>query len=823
MSHKLGTLAASTFAALALFTPQEASALLQYGYWGYSINSDNASISVQNYDGPGGAVTIPDYIYGLPVTTLSALFSFNESLTSVSIPPTVTTIGGGCFGSCYNLTSVTIPPTVTSIGENAFEDCSSLKSITLPSGLTTIAFELCVGCSSLTSITIPQGVTSIGAFAFDGCVGLTSVTIPPNVTMFPLGVNNLNYAFSECHNLSKVCFQGNAPYDGGRIFYGDPVSTIYYVDGTSGWEATYDNIPTASCDQCVGIITDPPQTGLVLQPPTPPNQHQNLVMVIHGWTPGSSTPYSDDAAMPTLAGAIDTSLQASGAWTNWDVKFYNWSPSSGGSPQNAVRNADNIGRQLGQQIAASGQYKKVQLISHSAGTWLANGIAQELWGNTNISLSVTFLDSYVPSAVFIKGNGADDYYTPDLLGQSVPMVEQYFHENVPGTGLGNVLPNAVNYDITWLQGCSGDSAWWDAHGWPIRWYTQTVNNPTWCYGEGFGYPDAFNIQANKGLDEVLSCPSCSSSGQAQSQMAVSSDNFAQGAQAQGTVDSANYEQGTLTTASGEVIPLPPMPPGFVEYMENLAAVSHDSIAAQETGAPMPPGGTDGGSSDTNSTPAQPQYSSPAMPQIEVLGSDVPFADLTTLTQGGNGTITPDTNGVGMDFSTTNFVWGTFAVSTTNDITLGTVDYALSAPSDSVLGMYLDGQPMQYIQSSTNNPLTSYEIFPLSSVLGMGNHNLTVSLESLDGAPITATLNTVGLYYYESQPVITSQSVTNGNFAFSWEAGAGLNYQPKYTTNLTSGVWQNLGGLLTSPTNAIMTAFDAIGTNQQRFYGVALVQ
>ena len=47
-----------------------------------------------------------------------------SSLTSITIPNTVTSIGEGAFYKCINLTSVTIPNSVTSIGREAFYGCS---------------------------------------------------------------------------------------------------------------------------------------------------------------------------------------------------------------------------------------------------------------------------------------------------------------------------------------------------------------------------------------------------------------------------------------------------------------------------------------------------------------------------------------------------------------------------------------------------------------------------------------------------------------------------------------------------------------------------
>ena len=95
------------------------------------------------------------------------------------------------------------------------------------------------------------------------------------------------------------------------------------------------------------------------------------------------------------------------------------------------------------------------------------------------------------------------------------------------------------------------------------------------------------------------------------------------------------------------------------------------------------------------------------------------------------------------------------------------------------GMYIHEEPITFIQSMPQNELTYLEMFPLSKALGAGNHLLTVSIESLDGVPITAALNTVGFYYAISQPIIDSASITTGGFEMTWEAGTGGQCSEEY--------------------------------------------
>ena len=56
------------------------------------------------------------------------------------------------------------------LGDYVFCDCSGLTSLTIPSSVTSIGGEAFNGCRGLTSMTIPSSVTSIGWGAFAECI-----------------------------------------------------------------------------------------------------------------------------------------------------------------------------------------------------------------------------------------------------------------------------------------------------------------------------------------------------------------------------------------------------------------------------------------------------------------------------------------------------------------------------------------------------------------------------------------------------------------------------------------------------------------------------
>jgi hypothetical protein len=196
----------------------------------FNYTTNNGTITITGYTGPGGAVTIPDRINGLPVTRIGDEAFVNCYLTRVAIGNNVTSIGYGAFAST-GLTSITIPDSVTSIGQQAFESCYYLTSVTIGNGVTSIAFETFDVCDTLTNLNIGNSVTSIGYGAFGSCDKLTSVTIPDSVTSIG------GEAFYYCTSLTSVYFQGNAPSADSSVFDYDSNATVYFLPGTAGWDS----------------------------------------------------------------------------------------------------------------------------------------------------------------------------------------------------------------------------------------------------------------------------------------------------------------------------------------------------------------------------------------------------------------------------------------------------------------------------------------------------------------------------------------------------------------------------------------------------------
>lgn len=155
---------------------------LQSGNFIYSSYADG--VIIDGYTGQGGAVAIPDTIAGLPVFAFDAAFKGNTTITSVTIPSSVTQIGTDAFNGCTGLTSITIPPSITSIDRSAFSGCTGLTSVSIASGVTSIGDGAFRSCTNLTSISIPSTVTLIASQAFALCLNLEDISVEASSTTF---------------------------------------------------------------------------------------------------------------------------------------------------------------------------------------------------------------------------------------------------------------------------------------------------------------------------------------------------------------------------------------------------------------------------------------------------------------------------------------------------------------------------------------------------------------------------------------------------------------------------------------------------------------
>ncbi len=169
-------------------------------------------------------------------------FSGCSNLTNITIPNSVTYIGGNSFSNCSSLTNIIIPNSITSITGSAFSGCSSLTDITIPDSITSIGFNTFSDCSSLTNITIPNSVTSIGSRAFEGCSNLTDINIPDSVTYISSRI------FEGCSSLTDITISDNVTSIGYRAFYGCSSLTnitipdnVTSIDGSAFYNTDYYN------------------------------------------------------------------------------------------------------------------------------------------------------------------------------------------------------------------------------------------------------------------------------------------------------------------------------------------------------------------------------------------------------------------------------------------------------------------------------------------------------------------------------------------------------------------------------------------------------
>ena len=238
---------------------------LESGYTGMdSVWEQNDCIQSHTY----GTI-----VFYAPITEIPHDSFLRSKLKSLSLPSSVTVLGGNCFDNCSDLESVNLPDGLEIISDCAFNECSSLSSISIPDEVSYIGSMSFYKCTSLTSITIPGSVTRIENSAFHSCSGLTSIVIdsstPPagGEGMFQ-GTNNCTiYVPSDAVNTYKTAQYWSdyadriqaIPQPNNTIYYtssdGFVVYPTYYYSSTTDGELFGANIVSNTYTNGKGIIT----------------------------------------------------------------------------------------------------------------------------------------------------------------------------------------------------------------------------------------------------------------------------------------------------------------------------------------------------------------------------------------------------------------------------------------------------------------------------------------------------------------------------------------------------------------------------------------
>ena len=191
---------------------------------------------VTGYIGTESDVKIAAFYKDLPVIRIeNKAFYDCTSLTSVTIPDSVKSIGEDAFYDCTSLTSVNITDIAAwcniSFGDffvnplyyakNLYLNNNLVTALTIPDSVTSIGGRAFSNCRSLTSVTIPDSVTSIGDIAFYGCTALKTVYYKGTAADWvKISIGNNN---SYITNTKRYYYSESKPTGSGNYWH--------YVDG----------------------------------------------------------------------------------------------------------------------------------------------------------------------------------------------------------------------------------------------------------------------------------------------------------------------------------------------------------------------------------------------------------------------------------------------------------------------------------------------------------------------------------------------------------------------------------------------------------------
>lgn len=202
----------------------------------------------------GTELVIPSHVDGVPVTHIDEDALSNDTMTSLFIPWTVTSIGEDAVSSSHNLETVTFSEGLIGIGYGSFAGCPKLKTVTLPKTLESVGQSAFRECAALTEVTL-NGNSDINNNAFCDCTALTKVTYTDDggrayslkssafesdtalsEVRFSEGLDTIgSFCFSGCSALGTVCLPASLTKIDASAFYNVGSLKILYAGSEEQW------------------------------------------------------------------------------------------------------------------------------------------------------------------------------------------------------------------------------------------------------------------------------------------------------------------------------------------------------------------------------------------------------------------------------------------------------------------------------------------------------------------------------------------------------------------------------------------------------------
>ena len=161
----------------------------------------------------------------------SAVFSGCTAIESIVLPPNLETIHNGAFGSnsvnnaLKSLKEITIPASVTSIGGYVFANCTALETVIFEAGspITELGavekrsdyggwgFNMFLNTPALKKVVLPENLTLIGNSCFENS-GVAEINMPSSVNTI------VTKAFYNCANIVDAGLSANLQYLGDEAY-----------------------------------------------------------------------------------------------------------------------------------------------------------------------------------------------------------------------------------------------------------------------------------------------------------------------------------------------------------------------------------------------------------------------------------------------------------------------------------------------------------------------------------------------------------------------------------------------------------------------------